>query len=501
MARYSDRESESGDAAAAGDRVLKALNPGAEWKLSATEGSSGVELLEGGIDAFAIRRLLVERAERTIDLQYYIWHDDLTGALMLEYLRRAALRGVHVRLLVDDNGISGLDQKLRWLALSPNIAVRIFNPFHSRRFKPLDLLFRFRAANRRMHSKSFTIDNAVTIVGGRNIGDEYFAAKQSQAFADLDALCVGPVVGEVSDCFEQFWASSGAVPVETVVDPLSTRATEAVESEMSRRIRGSETRDYERQLAQAQILDRIANGGLEFTWAPVRLVSDSPDKALTAEAQCKSLPDALTDIIGEPEHELLIVSGYFVPAEDGVRALAEMVGARGIAVQVLTNSYAALDVGVVHAGYAEHRQRLVEAGVELFEMPAPGDQPKTNRKLAHGILRRSAGAPGPMLHAKLFCIDAKRLYVGSLNFDPRSFLLNTELGIVIDCAPMARRIQDLFKGEVEQNSYRLVVDDGGLGWIDERDDDPELERTEPGTSVISRVIVAALGRLPIDWLL
>ena len=174
---------------------------------------TGIELLDDGLDAFAIRKVLLENAERSIDLQYYIWHDDLTGNLMLEQVRAAAGRGVRVRLLLDDNGIAGLDDVLRWMADLPNIEVRLFNPFRSRRFKPLDFLFRFRRANRRMHSKSFTVDNQVTIVGGRNIGDEYFAAKREGMFADLDAVCIGPVVQEVSDCFDQFWNSPLAVPI------------------------------------------------------------------------------------------------------------------------------------------------------------------------------------------------------------------------------------------------------------------------------------------------
>ncbi len=476
------------------------LGLGVSQRISEHPGMSGIELLEDGIDAFAIRKVLLENAERSIDLQYYIWHDDLTGNLMLEQVRAAAARGVRVRMLLDDNGIAGLDDALRWMADLPNIEVRLFNPFRCRRFKPLDFLFRFHRANRRMHSKSFTVDNQVTIVDGRNIGDEYFAAKREGVFADLDAVCIGPVVQDVSDCFDRFWNSPLAAPLKELMPPIVGETERELTSRSSRRSSGLESVSYVDAVAKAPLLGRIERGEIELTWAPVQLVSDPPDKVVGTREEGGPLLDALSEIIGEPASELLIVSAYFVPTDSGADALAGM-AQRGVDVRVLTNSYASTDVGAVHAGYAKHRTKLVRAGVSLFEVPAPDDDPKTARKFVRTGSRERDGSPGSTLHAKAFSVDGVRLFVGSLNFDPRSFSLNTELGIVIDSVALAKQMREAFDTTVARNTYRVVLDDGEIGWIDARDDDPVIERIEPGTTFSSRLLVRALERFPIDWLL
>lgn len=485
--------------------MLDALGwPGAESG-SQFEGRSGVELIETGIDAFAVRQALIEQAERSIDLQYYIWHDDLTGALMLEHLRQAASRGVRVRLLVDDNGIEGLDATLRWLADLPNIDVRVFNPFRTRWFKPLDFLFRFRHANRRMHSKSFTVDGVATIVGGRNIGDEYFAATAEGVFADLDALCVGTVVGKVAASFEDFWTSPLVTPIETVNEPIAAARRDTIEHALKDRTGGPDAASYAQNVKRAPVLDRMSRGGIAFTRAAIELIADPPHKAFGSGSDAswsgeRRLVTELTDILGIPQRKLLIVSGYFVPTDEGVRDLTAM-AARGVDVRILTNSYAATDVGMVHAGYARHRLKLVEAGVRLFEVPAPHDQPRTSRKLTTGVPRKKATQPGPTLHAKIFASDGRCAFVGSLNLDPRSFWLNTELGILIDSTEMAGKMETRFEEAIAASSYRLVARDGQLGWVDERDDEPQVELAEPGTSVWSRLLVLVFGRLRIDWLL
>jgi putative cardiolipin synthase len=248
------------------------------------------------------------------------------------------------------------------------------------------------------------------------------------------------------------------------------------------------------------LLGRIERGEIEPTWAPVQLVSDPPDKVLGGRETGGPLLDALTGIIGEPMKELLIVSAYFVPTINGANALAGM-AQRGVDVRVLTNSYASTDVGAVHAGYAKHRKLLIEAGVQLFEVPAPEDEPKIARKFVRTGSREQDSTPGSTLHAKAFSVDGTRLFVGSLNFDPRSFSLNTELGIVIDNPALAKQMRQAFDDTIARNTYRVVLDSDELGWIDTRDDDPMIERIEPGTTFLSRIVVRALERLPIDWLL
>lgn len=481
------------------DAVRHLLGPNMVEHLSNFASDSGVLLLEDGVDAFALRRQLIERARTSIDLQYYIWHDDMTGALLLDSLRRAAARGVRVRLLVDDIGITGLDRTLRWLDGFDRVEVRIFNPFKTRWFKPLDFLYRFGRAHRRMHSKSFTVDGAVTIVGGRNVGDEYFAARREGAFADLDAMGAGPIAAEVEASFASFWQSSEAVAVGALINPLPAASARRTGEGIAARLGEDRTRDYLEKATAAPVLEALDNGTADIVFARVRLLADGPAKIRGDETEPGRLIEQLSDIVGEARRELLIVSGYFVPGRAGAEVL-ERLAARGVTVKVLTNSFAALDVGPVHAGYAPYRRRLVEAGVELFEMPAPHDRPKVRGKFTGGIRRWETG-PGPTLHAKALCVDGERLFVGSLNFDPRSFTLNTELGILIESRASARWMEDRFRGEIAQGTYRVVEAGDGIGWIDERDDEPQVEHTEPGTSLPSRLAVRALSRLPIDWLM
>ena len=277
-------------------------------RLARHPGLTGTALLRDGMDAFAIRALLMRAAERTLDVQYYIWHDDLTGTLLLEELREAADRGVCVRLLLDDNGIAGLDDVLRSLAEHPNIDVRLFNPFRHRRFKPLDFLFDFSRANRRMHSKSFTADGQVTIVGGRNVGDEYFAAREGGLFADLDAMCIGPVVDQVAACFEAFWTSGSARDIRALVRAPAPGVEASLAERRRRRLAGERAQSYRDAVRELPFIHEIEAQKLAFTWARVELVSDAPEKVLASGSGEPKMVDALVDVIGEPDSELLIVS-------------------------------------------------------------------------------------------------------------------------------------------------------------------------------------------------
>jgi len=486
---------------ALGNTGLSTLGLGVSEEAAKHPGRSGVELLRDGVDAFAMRVWLLRNAERSIDLQYYIWHDDLTGHLLFEEVRKAADRGVRVRLLLDDNGIAGLDDTLGWLDRHANVEIRLFNPFRNRRFKPLDFLFDFSRANRRMLSKSFTVDNQITIVGGRNIGDEYFAARDADVFADLDAICAGPVVTEVSDCFDRFWNYELSRSMEEAVGAIDAADRAKAETEHRAKITSAEARSYMALADSASILVRIATEDIEPRWVPVRLVSDPPDKVSEPHSNKPTMFDALTELIGEPEQELLIVSGYFVPTKRGAIAFADM-ARHGVDVRILTNSYASTDVGVVHAGYAPHRKTLVAAGVQLFEMPAPNDRPKVKGKFIRAGSGSQRSGNGSTLHAKAFTVDGSTVFIGSFNFDPRSFDLNTELGIVIESAEMGAEMRRVFDDAIAPNTYRVVIsEDGKLGWIDTRDDEPEVEFTEPGTTWFSRLVVRALSHAGLDRLL
>ena len=284
------------------------------------------------------------------------------------------------------------------------------------------------------------------------------------------------------------------------MSPLSQEAEREVAERRSRLHGDAEFHSYRKEVANAPLSRRIERGEIDLTWAPVQLVSDPPEKVYQTRKAGGQLIDSLTEIIGTPTRELLIVSAYFVPTDDGADALAEMAQA-GVDLRVLTNSYASTDVGAVHAGYAKHRERLTKAGVQLFEVPAPDDEPNTARKFVRTGSRDRSGRSNSTLHAKAFAADGTRLFVGSLNFDPRSFSLNTELGIVIDSAALAKQMRKAFDETIARNTYRIVLEDDELGWIDARDDEPVIERTEPGTTLFSRMLVRTLQRFPIDWLL
>lgn len=462
------------------------------------DGHCGVHLLRDGKDAFAARVLLARGAEASLDVQYYIWHGDLSGSLMLQELRAAADRGVRVRLLLDDNGIGGLDETLAAFDTHARVQVRLFNPFVIRRPKSINWLLDFRRLNRRMHAKSFTADGAATIIGGRNVGDEYFGAREDGLFVDLDALCLGPVVDEVAREFDAHWNSPNAYPADLLLPAVSASRRDALAAEAGRVCDGQEADEYRAAVEALPLFDEMAEGQVEFTWAPLTLISDDPARALSREPPGDQVADRVGRFLGSATRELTLVSGYFVPTDEALDRLVEQAKG-GVRVRVLTNSYAATDVGAVHAGYAPHRHRLLAAGVELFEMPAPDDAPKVKKFVRPG--GRGGQMPGMTLHAKSFGVDRERLFVGSFNLDPRSGWLNTELGVVIESPALAAEMARLFDEEIVPASYRLSLEDGDVSWCDQRDDEPTLERTEPGTTVLSRAFVALLARLPIRWLL
>ena len=339
---------------------------------------TALHLLRDGHEAFAARMLLVRSAERTLDLQYYIWNGDLTGTLLLDELRAAAARGVRVRLLLDDNGIGGLDQALADVNALPNVEVRLYNPFVIRWWKPLNYLFAFLRLNRRMHNKSLIADGAAAIVGGRNIGDEYFGAGDGSLLADLDVIAVGPVVPAVAQQFDDYWNGPSAYPAEKILKKKPSSGAAYLRKARERVEKSSESADYADALRNSAVVQRLVSGDLDLIEAPVQLVMDSTDKTLARSADGDLLINRLSAILDDPSTELSLVSGYFVPGDDGVAAFSGYAEA-GVSVSVLTNSYATTDVGVVQAGYAPARKPLLRAGVRLFEMK-PRAQPLNRRK-------------------------------------------------------------------------------------------------------------------------
>jgi cardiolipin synthase C len=536
--------------------------------LAARPGLSGIYVLRDGEDAFAARMAMIDATARSLDIQYYIWHDDLTGRLMFDALRRAADRGVRVRLLLDDNNTKGLDPTLAALDAHPRIEVRLFNPFMQRSLRPLGYLVDFSRLNRRMHNKSVTADGAATIVGGRNIGDEYFAAGGDLGFVDLDIVAVGPVVEAVAKSFDDYWRCDSAYPVDRLLPP-ATAAAIADLAQWGEVLRAEpRAARYLEKVATTRVMRDLVAQELPFEWAASRLVVDDPAKGLGKAGRKQLLSTRLADALGgSPTREFAVVSPYFVPGRRGTKSFKE-IAESGVKVKILTNALESTDVAAVHSGYAKRRRDLLKSGVELYEMrrdaregvakrgsardrrrPLDLSPPRARRGVvvppdigrAGGI----AGAAGPSrpgaaageagndgvggggssggtgsgssgsvgsgslgssdssLHAKTFAVDSERIFIGSFNFDPRSALHNTELGLVIESPAMASALSRMFLKEIPEASYQVRFGaHGRLEWLERRADGTTLVyHDEPRASLGRRLAVTLFGLLPIEGLL
>ncbi|HEU4799132.1 MAG TPA: phospholipase D family protein [Gemmatimonadales bacterium] len=472
------------------------LGQAAATMVSAHPGESGMVPLRDGLDAFATRALLANAADSSLDIQYYIWRADLSGTMLAEALVRAADRGVRVRLLLDDHVTAGLDPMLSAMDAHPNIEVRLFNPYRHRGFRYLGYLTEFGRLNRRMHNKSFTADNQATIIGGRNVGDEYFGAGDAEGmlFADLDVLAIGPVVYEVSRDFDRYWASESAYPVGALLPAAKPEDVSREAAAARSRTHGVDRDEYMAAVAEQELVANLLAGTQEFDWSEISLLSDDPAKGLGRAPPESHLWPQLQAAMGRPQREMQLVSAYFVPGESGSEYLAELASS-GVAVSVLTNSLEATDVAAVHAGYAKRRETMLEGGVALWEMKRDAAMPTGNG-------RRLGGSSSSSLHAKTVSVDRERVFVGSFNFDPRSSRLNTELGFVIPSPMLAAGVADVFTNDVPARAYRVMTDSAGdLAWHELRGDSTAVHTEEPGAGFWLRLGVGFLALLPIEWLL
>ncbi|WP_232831163.1 phospholipase D family protein [Peristeroidobacter agariperforans] len=457
-------------------------------------GKSGIVELRDGRDAFAARGLLADAAERTLDIQYYIWRNDMSGTLLLDALRRAADRGVRVRLLLDDNNTAGLDPVLAALNAHPQIEVRLFNPFTLRRYRVLNYLTDFSRLNRRMHNKTFTADNQVAIVGGRNVGDEYFDAHQEFAFVDLDVLAIGPVVNDVAADFERYWQSASSYPVDSILPSPDGAAIRKLAAAAEAVTRSRASVAYVRALQTSRFVHDLLAGTLGYRWAVTHMVSDDPAKGLGRKGPRGAILERLEHVLGTPQHELQLISPYLVPTREGVRTLADL-ARRGIKITILTNSLDATDVTAVHAGYAKRRRALLASGITIYELM---------RTTSHRVRgdRKLSGSSGSSLHAKTFSVDRTRVFVGSFNLDPRSAALNTEMGLIMECPELAANIATGLASRFPEHCYRLNMQaDGRLEWAEHRNGETIIHTREPNAPWWRRLIVSLLALLPIEWLL
>ncbi|WP_076416832.1 phospholipase D family protein [Shewanella sp. UCD-KL12] len=419
-------------------------------------GKAGVIPLVNGLDAFIGRLALIKSANTSIDLQYYIYRSDDTGKLLLWHLLDAAERGVRVRILLDDLTTKRLDQGLINIASHPNIEVQLFNPSFSRGLRGIEFLTGFSRMNRRMHNKSLTVDNSATIVGGRNIGNEYFSNNEEVDFGDFDLMVIGDAVDEVSKQFDQYWNADVSYPIEALnTGMLPNEDLAKLGSLLELEREAFESNEYVSRLKLSQLLQQIQDNSLNWYWGESEVVFDPPKKARKQAKEEWLLAD-LSKFLSKAEKEVLIVSPYFVPTREGTKSLVQAAGL-GIDITIITNSLAATDVLAVHAGYQGYRQSLLEAGIELYEVKAdPKKKPKS-----WSVSSRSS------LHAKTFIIDSESIFVGSFNFDPRSAHINTEMGIMFHNASFSNEVVVGLKNSLPETAYKLGLEDNELIWLDE----------------------------------
>jgi putative cardiolipin synthase len=452
-------------------------------------GKSGFAMIRYGRNAFTNRVALSDLAEKTLDLQYYIWEPDDTGRLLAERLLRAADRGVRVRVLLDDISFKGRDSVIAALDAHPKVEIRMFNPFAHRGARGLDFITDFKRVNHRMHNKLMVMENTLAIVGGRNIGDHYFGVHTEANYRDLDVAAAGPVVREISSVFDHFWNGDWAVPISALVDrPYSEQDLQAARATLRERIAADHyPYPIDQDVAELKSIQRAEIDRL--VWAPGRLVWDDPAE-IAATGGTSRMLEGMHRRAGSLQTDLLIESPYFVPRDRGIARMKEL-NDRGVRIRIRTNSLASNDVMAAHAGYADRRRQVLESGVELYELRADA-----------GVIKKRIAffAAKAALHAKVAVFDRKDVFIGSFNLDPRSADINTEAGLYVESPELAAQvIAWMDEGVVPQNSYRVLLDeDGGLQWVTEYDGRQVRFDKDPESTAWQRFVAGFIGILPVE---
>lgn len=467
-------------------------------------GQSGFELITTGKYAFLSRMALIHYAEKSLDIQYYILQDDKTGLAILHEVMAAADRGVRVRILVDDLKMKDVFHALAVLDSHPNIEIRGFNPITVEKQSLISRmntwLGDFDRYTKRMHNKALIADNQLAIIGGRNLGDQYFDVSGDFAFNDLDVITAGPITADISRSFDRYWNSPQAFPraALTLPDPKPEEVAELKTQMTASREEVAQSTIGE-DLRKNEILGMLKEGEGLFTFAPGYFTVDSPLKIGKDSKDTESPPfEALVKLVEDSDHELLAVTPYFVPREDGVAWLRKGME-RGLKVKVLTNSLAATDVSMVHSGYAKYRRELLEMGVELYEFKQiPGVRTRSN------LFKSSSRSS---LHSKVYVVDRRYVVLGSFNLDPRSVELNTELAVVIDSPKIAGKIVQMFEETIgPKASYRVSLKDlDGIAeskemvWeATDKNGKPEVYTSDPAPGMGRRLSTWFFGLFDLD---
>ena len=461
---------------------------------------SGFHLLSDNTDAFIARFALATVSTKTLDIQYYIMHNDASGQSLAYAILSAADRGVRVRILVDDINLSGRDTSLKMLSQHENIEIRIFNPLTNRNwFRNIELVINLDRAGRRMHNKAFITDSSAAIIGGRNIGDEYFDARHKLNFVDLDLLTVGPIVNDITTSFNDYWSSHWATPIENLSKAkIAKNHLTAIRNKLRDRWHHFRNTQYFLSLKYSDFTKKIINKQIPFIHAEAQLFYDRPEKLtqLKPEGLIHFGPEIM-HFFESVKEELLIASPYFVPGISGSQWLKDKQAA-GTNIKILTNSLAATDVIAVHAGYKKYRKQLLQAGIKLFELKPTAQHVRDKTK---NFLK---GVSSTSLHAKYIIVDRRYVFIGSANIDPRSNALNTEIGVMIDSKELAEQARLLFeKTSALENSFHLEINKtkDKFNWTTIDDNKTINFFSEPDASLLKKIVVFILGLLPIENLL
>ncbi|MFC0573258.1 phospholipase D family protein [Paraburkholderia solisilvae] len=477
--------------------------------VAAHPGESGFRVLPSGTEALQMRIALARAATKTLDMQYYIANEDTTGKLLLAAALYAADHGVRVRMLVDDLNFKDLDDVMAALNSHPNIEIRVFNPFGSAQgslYQRTENFFtQIGSFTRRMHNKAMIADNKLAIVGGRNLGDEYFSASPTLQFRDIDVLAAGPITADVSASFDEYWNDSNAYPLRALnkqkFDPQQLDQTRDALREHWHK--NADPYDA-KPLNATPLASQIQKDELGLTWAHAEFNADSPAKIrLPTDDYQSPVIARIVQLVNGAQQEVLITSPYFVPHDAGIQVLAGLT-ARGVKVKVLTNSLAATDAVAVQAGYSPYRDALLRAGVELYEFKPVQDESAPRTGMFGSRSRAS-------LHAKTLVFDRKILVIGSMNLDPRSAHLNTELGLVIHSPPLAEQVAGLYDRVTgPQSSYHVMLDEpsrfffhgpasnSDLVWTDEEDGRTVTYNVDPNAGFYRNVLTGLFLLLPVN---
>ncbi|EGQ8106372.1 TPA: phospholipase D family protein [Vibrio parahaemolyticus] len=443
---------------------------------------TGFYPLNQGHDALLARTSLIESAQKSLDLQYYIYRGDETSQLITWRLYEAAKRGVRIRLLLDDMQKRN-DNVMAALNAHPNIEIRLFNPHQYRSARIFALTSDFERLNRRMHNKSLIADSVSAIVGGRNIGNEYFSFESEVEFGDFDLLLYGEAVQQTADQFDLYWNSVHAVPMEWISPESQSVSDAAIQKQVTKLNLQEKFSSGRYDFTALDMYQDLKQGKLNLYWGDGQVWFDLPDKVTTHDSQ---LVGNLTELLKSVEHSFVLISPYFIPTEAGTKALTNA-AKRGVDITIVTNSLASNDVFAVHGWYAKYREDLLESGIKLWEV-------KSSAKLKSKW--SLTGSSRASLHAKAMTIDDKTLFVGSMNWDPRSAALNTEMAVVIEQPEYVQAFLAKLPSQLKDNAYRLTLRDGDIVWTNTKTG--EEYDSEPEAGVFRRLGAWFSGILPIE---